>query len=55
MICGIIPRFLHEPPTNLFAAPLVEEVKKWNEGFKCYSSISKKKKKKMERFCVRLI
>ena len=43
MICGIIPRFSHEPPTNTFVALLVKEFKKeWNEGFECYSMISKK-------------
>ena len=34
IICGIIPRFSHEPPTNKFVAPLVAELKKaWDEGF----------------------
>ena len=51
IICGIIPRFSHEPPRNTFVAPLVEELKKaWNEGFECYSMISKKKKKKWNGF-----
>ena len=28
IICGVIPTFSHEPPTNTFAAPLVRELKK---------------------------
>ena len=43
IICGIIPRFIHEPPTNTFVTPPAKELKKaWNEGFECYSMISKK-------------
>ena len=43
IICGIIPRSSHEPPKNTFVTPPAEELKKaWNEGFKCYSMISKK-------------
>ena len=43
IICGIIPRFLYEPPTNTFVAPLVQELEKaWNEGFECYSMTSNK-------------
>ena len=53
IICGIIPRFSHEPPINTFVAPVVEELKKaWNEDFECYSLISKEK---MEWFYLSLI
>ena len=45
IICGISSRFSHEPSTNTFVAPLVEELKNtWNDGFEYYSIISKKQK-----------
>lgn len=45
IICGISSRFSHEPPTNTFVAPLVEELKNtWNDGFEYYSTILKKQK-----------
>ena len=45
IIYGISSRFSHEPPTDTFVAPLVEELKNtWNVGFESYSTISKKQK-----------
>ena len=34
IICDIIPRFSHEPPTNTFVPPLVEELKKKKKNMK---------------------
>ena len=41
ILVGIIPHMKHEPPTNTFLLPLVEELKKgWSDGFLINSSSS---------------